>query len=73
MKVKVRADRDGVLSQLDEVPVCAGCGCEVEVAEYFVRRFRRASDGAEVKVRVGYRCGCGTIAVDGLYQGHRTS
>ena len=65
----VRRDRSGVPSTIDEAAHCPGCGCEPEVARYFIRRMRRADTGEQVAVRVGYHCTCSVIVVDGLVQG----
>jgi len=58
---------DGVKSTIDPTLPCLGCGVEPERAATFIRTLRE--DGADVKVRVGYHCSCGTVVVDGLVQG----
>jgi hypothetical protein len=65
--LNVRRDSDGVLTTLPLAPECAGCGVEAEVTSYRVRTCAR--DGEPVKVRVGFKCTCGFVTIDGMCVG----
>lgn len=64
--IKIKTDRSGVFSTIPDATACPSCGCEPEITNYYVKKMRRTSDGTEISVRVGYRCTCTAVVIDGL-------